>query len=308
MTTAEAGGRIVPSTGNPVTKSGMPRSVSRAGSRADRVTISGTEASTSTGGSPQCRYRKCTHRAVHGGHCRVHSEAHARWRAGGFTDAAPVRAHVRALLDAGLSIRAIHCVTGVDHRVLAHLVVGSPQTGTWPQGRIPAAEARHILELPTPAQTGATEVPAVGSIRRLRALFSLGHDADSLGQKLDLPAGDVWQIMTGDPTVIAVGLARRVAAVFDEWQMRPGQNRECRDAAATRGWAPPLAWDELSIDNPAAEPDRGRRRQVLFDEIYCELRAMGLHREAIAARLGISMDSLYRQLLRYGMSGSEVRP
>lgn len=270
----------------------------------------GRAASTRDSGTHPCRYQGCRRRALESGLCRVHGEAQLRWQAGGFTDAGPVRRHMLALLDAGLSVRAVRCVTGVDHRCLARLVVGSPETGTWPQGRIPAAAARRILEIPIPVATSAAapaEVPAVGSIRRLRALVSIGYDAQELLQELGLGERAGWALLAGITRVVEAGTARRIAAAFEERQMRAGSCEVCRGEAARHGWAPPLAWDEHSIDNPAAEPDRGQRRQVFFDELYAELREMGLHQEAIAARMGITIDSLNRQLLRYGMSESGVR-
>lgn len=285
-------------------KSGMPRSVSSAACRVGHVTIGGTELSTSTEGSHQCRYQGCARRAVLAGHCRPHHEIHSRWQAGGFVDAGPVRRHVRALLDAGVSLRAIHCVTGADHRSLAQLIVGGTETGTWPQGRIPATDARRILDIPVPVRPAdaATEVPSVGTVRRLRALVALGHSPKSLGAKLSMASGVVRELLDDSNAGIDTDTARRVAAIFDELQMQPGPCQASRAKAAESGWAAPLAWDEHSIDNPAAVPQRGPKRTLLFDEIYLELRGMGLRNHQIANRLGINMDSLYRQLLRYGMS------
>ncbi len=303
-TTASEAGELVAGMTNSRAKSGMPRSVSRAGYRAERVTIGETELSTSTGGSPQCRHQGCARRAVLTGHCRHHHEIHSRWQAGGFADAGPVRQHVRALLDAGVSLRAIHCVTGADHRALAHLIIGGPATGTWPQGRIPVADAQRILDIPVPVRPAdpTSDVPSVGTVRRLRALSALGYSPTALGKRLAMAVGVVRELLEGGHTAVDVRTARRVAALFEELQMQPGPSAAARQSAAERGWAPPLAWDEHSIDNPAAEPSCGPKRKLLFDEIYLELRDMGLRNHQIANRLGITMDSLYRQLLRYGMA------
>lgn len=303
-TTASEAGEQIAGMSETREKSGMPRSVSSAACRAGRVTIGRTELSTSTEGLHQCRHQGCTRRAVLAGHCRHHYEVHSHWLAGGFVDAGPARQHVRALLEAGVSLRAIHCVTGADHRALAYLIVGGIETGTWPQGRIPAADARRILDIPVPVPPAdaATEVPAVGAGRRLRALVALGHSPKSLGARLSMPAGVVRELLCDTPAAVHTDTARRVTALFDELQMQPGSCEASRRQAADRGWAAPLAWDEHSIDNPAAEPQRGPARRPLFDEIYLELRGMGLRNEQIAGRLGITMDSLYRQLLRYGMS------
>jgi hypothetical protein len=234
--------------------------------------------------------------------CRDHRGAHSRWQAGGYTDAGPVRSHLRALLDAGISVRAVHCLSGVEHQALAHLIVGGPETGTWPQGRIPAGAARAIMEIPVPAPVAvSTVVPATGTMRRLRALMALGHGPQDLAGQVGVTVMCLRGLLEGHCVVIHVDIARRAAAVFDTEQMTCGDNDAARREALDRGWDPPLAWDEHSIDNPAAEPDHSRPL-ARFDQRYLEFHDMGLSNDQIAARMNITMDSLARQLLRYGMS------
>ncbi len=268
---------------------------------AGRVTISDTEISTSTGGSTPCRQTKCSRRPVADGLCRDHLDAETRWRAGGYTDAAPARRHLRALLDAGVSLRAVHCLSGVDHAALAHLIVGMPAAGTWPAGRIPAAASRRILEIPVPAPAkSATVVPVTGTVRRMQALVAFGHAPETLAAQLGVTDRYLRALLDGQYPVVHVDTARRAAALFDELQMVPGGSEAARQEAAGRQWDPPLAWDEHTIDNPAAQPHRGRK--ALFDERYLELHAMGLSNEQIAGRMNITLESLGKQLQRYDMS------
>jgi len=314
-TTASTAGEQIAETADPSKKRAYPRSVSRAGTRGDHVTIGKVKPSPSTGGLHQCCHQGCIRPAVSAGECRHHNGVQSHWRTGGFVDAGPVRRHMRALLDAGLSVRAIHCVTSVDHRALAQLVIGAPVGGTWPQGRIPAADAQSILAIPVPRNAvtagpegeamSALEVPAIGTVRRLRALIAIGHDPADIGQQIDLTDVELAELLCGAPVMVDAAVARRAADLFAELQMTPGPCAVCRDEAVQHGWSAPLAWDEHSIDNPGAAPQRPRR-QVLWDERYLELRAMGYDKTDIAERLGITMDSLYRQLQRYGMSGSEL--
>jgi hypothetical protein len=309
-TASEAGGRIA---GTPDSSEmrAYPRGVSRAGTRAGRVTIATGEPSPSTGGLHQCRHQWCTRRAGAAGLCRQHHTVQSHWQADGFTDAAPVRRHLRALLDAGLSVRAIHCVTGVDHRELAQLVIGAPAGGAWPHDRIPAGAAQLILGVPAPTaeanpedtDAGRDEVPAIGTARRLRALVSLGHPRTHLAARLGWQAVTISTLLSTDHPTVPVAVAHRVAALFDELQMQPGPCEQSRAAAAAARWAAPLAWDDHAIDNPAATPQRPRRN-ILWDERYEELRALGYRtRTDIAERLGVSVDSLDRQLQRYGLAG-----
>jgi hypothetical protein len=312
MTTTafEAGGRIA-GTSDSSEMRAYPRGVSRAGTRAERATIATGEPSPSTGGLHQCRHQWCTRRAAAAGLCRQHHTVQSHWQADGFTDAAPVRRHLRALLDAGLSVRAVHCVTGVDHRELAQLVIGSPAGGAWPHDRIPADAAQVILDVPAPAAEAnaddtdvvRAEVPAIGTARRLRALVSLGHPRTHLAARLGWQVVTISTLLSTDHPTVPVAVAHRVAALFDELQMQPGPCEQSRAAATAARWATPLAWDDHAIDNPAATPQRPRRA-ILWDERYEELRALGYRtRTDIAERLGVSVDSLDRQLQRYGMSG-----
>ena len=77
-------------------------------------------------------------------------------------------------------------------------------------------------------------------------------------------------------------------------------------AAVLRGWAPPLAWDEDSIDSPEAPPNPGRHETLTFRDRYLELRDCGYNDLFIAQRLNIRPESLGRQLLRHNMPISDL--
>jgi hypothetical protein len=251
-----------------------------------------------------CRHPACLRRAVGEGLCRDHLDVEIRWRKGGYVDAGPVRRHLRALLDAGVSLRAVHGLSTVDHQALAHLVVGMPETGTWPQGRIPAVAARRILEIAVPApdpSAAAAEVPATGTVRRLQALVALGHAPESLAAQLNVTEQYVRLVLDATSPTVAADTARRVVAVFDELQMTLGDSQEARAEARKQNWDPPLAWDEHTIDNPAAQPEDSARF-ARFDERYLDLYSLQLSNEQIAAHMNITLQSLGRQLLRYKMS------
>ncbi|WP_295694431.1 hypothetical protein, partial [Lapillicoccus sp.] len=50
---------------------------------------------------------------------------------------------------------------------------------------------------------------------------------------------------------------RQVRQVYDRLSMTPGPSPTARARAAARGYAPPLAWDDDTIDDPRALPDLG---------------------------------------------------
>lgn len=91
-------------------------------------------------------------------------------------------------------------------------------------------------------------VPAVGSIRRRRALATLGWSidalADAMGRPCPKPRGHLINV---DPPT---DLWWRQA--FERFAMTEGPSNRARSMAKTRGWASPLAW--LNIDDPDEEP------------------------------------------------------
>ena len=71
------------------------------------------------------------------------------------------------------------------------------------------------------------------------------------------------RVGTGQPTLAPLcmphrrpsyALVRKVAAVYDELCMTPGPSKIAAAKARHMGFAPPLAWDETTIDDPTATP------------------------------------------------------
>lgn len=107
-------------------------------------------------------------------------------------------------------------------------------------------------------------IDATGTVRRLQALYALGHTWESIGRHLGLRKCTVSGMGNGFPENkrgVYQSTADAVAALYDRLCMtRPegfGANR-ARLAAERRGWPPPLAWGD--IDNPDARPDYGDPR------------------------------------------------
>lgn len=160
----------------------------------------------------------------------------------------------------------------------------------------------------------ADRVPAIGAVRRLQALCTMGWSADEIAKLLGMPrAGShVRTMMRASQSTIYARTDRAIRALYDEISMKPGPSDAARQLATMRRWAPPLAWDDdpecscdefiehdcCCIDNPDARPAGvGTRRRLSFVEVYDELCALGYHgEERIAERMGISVRSLRRQL------------
>lgn len=99
---------------------------------------------------------------------------------------------------------------------------------------------------------GPLLVDATGTRRRIHALAAIGWSAGELATRYgyDRTAIGKW---TQTPEV-HVTTRDRVAALYEELWDIPGPSERVRQIAATRGWLPPLAWDDDAIDDPAAQP------------------------------------------------------
>ena len=143
-----------------------------------------------------------------------------------------------------------------------------------------------------------------GTERRLRALVASGYSQAQIAREMSTHESWVSRLVNGYDHSVNADTVARVKAVYDRLAMTPGPSDRARRQARARGWAPPLAWDDDEIDNPAAKPDRGAHRPVGFPERYAEMRDLGFNDLQIVGNLGIQPDSLYRQLLRYNLPAS----
>lgn len=254
------------------------------------------------GGSVNCS--RCDRTATRRGLCHSHYETHrTRQKAYGrwetlYVDAEPVRQHILTLKAHGMGYRRIADLAGVARNNVREVITGRP--GRDRSAKLLRRNAEAILAV-TPDPAPGTRVDACGTVRRLRALVAIGHTQNSLCQRLGVLPGNGCQIFRGQRTWVTAATAQRVAALYGELAMTPGPSGRARNHAALNGWAPPLAWDEDTIDNPSAGPEFGERRRVPFDERYSELRELGFSDDDIAARLGVKPESLERQLIRYGI-------
>ncbi|WP_181312486.1 hypothetical protein [Nocardioides campestrisoli] len=109
-------------------------------------------------------------------------------------------------------------------------------------------------------QRGPMLIDSIGTVRRLQALCALGWTGPQLGARLGVTPARVGHLVSGRWTQVHRDTAAKVAALYDELSMtvpqdpkvlRPTQIRihaRQRRLAAAKGWAPPLAWDDIDRD------------------------------------------------------------
>jgi hypothetical protein len=178
---------------------------------------------------------------------------------------------------------------------------------------------------------GAGQLPAevaglsfVGAKRRLRALAARSWSPEAVERAAGIPAPLVRRGLDGYEITPEVAVA--VASAYERLWDRdpPTAGREDREAAeeaqslaVSRGWAPPMAWDDDQIDLPGGRPAAGwrprrqTRRAVDLVEDAEFLREHGGFRDAtareVAIRMGVSrerLDQAYVRARRYAVRGA----
>lgn len=130
-----------------------------------------------------------------------------------------------------------------------------------------AAEQRYVLAR---MEGRPMRRRAEGTQRRLRALQAMGWTLSEIAQQLGEQRTCVEKWCNEDRTYVYSATAHRVEQVYDRLCMTvpsgPWAARN-RRMAARKGYAPPLAWDD--IDDPAEIPS-GVTEPVAIDEVVVE--------------------------------------
>ncbi|QRZ05924.1 hypothetical protein [Mycolicibacterium austroafricanum] len=203
----------------------------------------------------------------------------------GYTDAGPVREHLLRLNREGMSYRRIAESVGMSEYGL-QLVRQVNQ-------RVQIDTAVKVLGLMS--GDGSGFVDSVGTRRRVEALQALGWSRRFQEEQL----GWCRSRLTGlcrSRRVLARN-AQAVSGLFEVLSATPGPSDWVRAFAARRGYAPPLAWDD--IDDPNESPNVGEEVWVPFPERLAELEYLHIPRSEMPRWLGIQDESFERQLSRH---------
>lgn len=118
-------------------------------------------------------------------------------------------------------------------------------------------------------------VDATGTTRRVQALVAFGYTWRDIAVALGLSPQRAANLGFGRYPVLHRDNAAKVAEVFERLSLTPGTSKYALVVAARYGFAPPDAWSELSIDDPAAEPYSDLGRGFLVDLVAVELALKG---------------------------------
>ena len=140
-------------------------------------------------------------------------------------------------------------------------------------------------------------VDATGTSRRIQALAALGWSNTALAEHAGCGRSfvkDLRHPRHGETVLRAT--AERWARIYNELSATPGPDHRARGWAAKQGFAPPLLWEGVNIDDPTAKPVEDapvKGPRVDLGEVE-HLRRGGLSQEEIARRLGVQAESIDR--------------
>lgn len=244
--------------------------------------------------------------------------AYGRWQP--YIDAEPVRTHVVTLQTAGLGWKRIARLAGLSTSTVWKLLYGDPHRGMAPSKRVRPETAEKLLSVSASLDVlgDAATVDATGTRRRLQALVAIGWSQNRLAARIGMAPGNFGRVIHHAEQVQA-STARAVRDLYEElWSTVPSVEERrgeisadrARNYAAARGWAPPLAWDEDAIDDPAAvphgvEPATGVRAKLPpTEELLWLVGECGETHEAIADRFGVKPSAVRQALDRYRRSAA----
>lgn len=215
-------------------------------------------------------------------------------------DIRPVQEHLAALTAAGLTPQMIAKQGGIVTRRVTDIITG--------RGRFYASRrvADAIFSVPVP---GDDITKALGTIRRLQALVTIGYPLFELAHRLRADEAELERIVIRQPTIIGIELANSVADLYVKLHAVAGPNDDARKYGRRMHWASSFAWEDLSaLDDPNARPEgvppkAGDRAPIPadFPDVVADYRARGHNDAEIAELLGLTRDALKKRYKKFGI-------
>jgi hypothetical protein len=196
--------------------------------------------------------------------------AQGKWQP--FVEAEPVREHLRSLQAAGMAIGAVALRIGLPHESsLQHVMWGRGDDGPGNQVRRETAELVLSFWPSLDDFPDSARIDVTGSRRRVQALAVLGWPRTAMAEQLGMDVAHFNRAIRR--TRIRAGLARSVKELYDAWWNQdplehgvPAQSvARVRSDSARAGLYGPLAWDDDTIDDPAARPQTDAVRPTVTE-------------------------------------------
>ncbi len=204
-----------------------------------------------------CRRRGCPRKVQAQGYCKPH---YTKLRAagkliGGYVDPEPIRARIEAHLARGENLCHLATLAGWDRTGLHNILHGRNKA-------VRVHAARRLMAVPLPPTH-------IGTLRRLQALARLGHRRSDIADAAGVSEGALDWAKTEDRYHVRLRL--KIHATYRTLSGRPGTSPLVARRADSKAWAPPLAWHDVDIDDPAAVPDLGVPTRVTAADTIAEV-------------------------------------
>ena len=162
----------------------------------------------------------------------------------GLVDGPAVASHLIACIAAGWTRLEISSVSHVSERAIRYILNGQPT--------VQRDNATRLLAV---RPEDSPRVPAIGAVRRIKALARAGYPIDWTLQQVDCSHRRIYEILNGTVAIIERPLAEQFATLYRRHEATPGPSDAARITAASKDWTGPDGWDADSIDDPTAHPD-----------------------------------------------------
>lgn len=267
----------------------------------------------------KCRCEDCREAATAYERNRRRQTAYGRYDHGR-VDAEPVREHLRYLMDNGVSYKQASKLSGVSLSAVGAILYGRPERNHGPYPRVSRSTADKILAV-RPSLDGMADgryIDSTGTKRRVQALVAIGWSRARIGERIGISPTNMSAFLQADQCTVTK--AKVVRALYNELWNKPQQGTDqrsrisanrARNYARSQGWVPPLAWDDGTIDDPAAKPAVFAETPLVHGEERISdiefLIHTGAGQSEILSRLGFkNLAALERLCHRYGR-GDVVR-
>lgn len=133
--------------------------------------------------------------------------------------------------------------------------------------RCPDAREEHRLysKRRREGRLAPTYLDATGTQRRIQGLMRMGWSGLLIERQAGVPAGTCGQVM--QRATVKHATIAAIKAAYDILWATTGPSTRTQRRAEAAGYAPPLAWDDDTIDDPSAAPHTpSRDRSAHYDE------------------------------------------
>lgn len=165
------------------------------------------------------------------------------------TSAKQARRHIAILREHHWSLRAIAAAAGVSVSAVARIAKGEQDTvNTRTAAKILAVDLSAVPHKPS-TQTAEPFVPRIGTVRRIQALLFMGWGHQQMRAHCGLSTA---RLLHQQGRWVTRSTHDAIASMFAELAMRPGPSSKAQTYARQRGYASPLAWDDIDLDDAPA--------------------------------------------------------